>query len=55
MRQQPSGDIWQPPPTEAYKLNFDATVFSDSSRSSYGAIIQNEKGEVMAGMTASGL
>ena len=54
MRQQPSGDTWQPPPTEAYKLNFNATVFSDLGRSSYGAIIWNEKEEVMAAMTASG-
>nr|XP_023919229.1 uncharacterized protein LOC112030796 [Quercus suber] len=54
MRQEPSGDIWQPPPLEAYKLNFDATIFSDSGKSRYGAIIRNEKGEVMAAMTASG-
>ena len=38
-----------------YKLNFDATVFSNSGRTGYGAIIRNEKGEVMAAMTASGL
>lgn len=52
MRQQPSRDIWQPPPTEAYKLNFDAAVFLDLGKSGYGAIIQNEKGEVMAAMVA---
>ena len=54
MRQQPSEDIWQPPPPEAYKLNFDAAIFLDSGRSGYGAIIWNEKGEAMAAMTASG-
>ena len=39
MRQQPSEDIWQPPPLEAYKLNFDAAIFLDSGRSGYVAII----------------
>ena len=52
--QQPIGDIWQPPPLEEFKLNFDAAVFSDLGRTGYGAIIRNEKGEVMAAMTASG-
>ena len=52
--QQPIGDIWQPPPLEEFKLNFDAAVFSDLGRIGYGAIIRNEKGEVMAAMTASG-
>ncbi|XP_050278022.1 uncharacterized protein LOC126719524 [Quercus robur] len=37
--QQPKGDTWQPPPPEAYKLNFDAAVFPDSGRTDYGAII----------------
>ena len=54
MRQQPSEDVWQPPPPEAYKLNFDEALFSDSGRSGYVAIIRNEKGEVMTAMTASG-
>ena len=52
--QQPNGDTWQPPPPEEFKLNFDAAVFLDSGRIGYGAIIRNEKGEVMAAMTASG-
>ena len=54
MRQQPSEDVWQPPPPEAYKLNFDVALFSDSGRSGYVAIIRNEKGEVMTAMTANG-
>ena len=54
MRQQPSGDVWQPPPSARFKLNFDAALFSNLGRLGYGAIIRNEKGEVMAAMTASG-
>ena len=54
MRQQPSGEVWQPPPSEAYEHNFDAALFSNLGKTGYGAIFQNEKGEVMAAMTASG-
>ena len=53
-RQQPNGEVWQPPPIEAYKLNFDAAIFSDIGRIGFGAVIRNEKGEVMATMTACG-
>ena len=53
-RQQPNGEVWQPPPVEAYKLNFDAAIFSDIGRTGCGAVIRNEKGEVMAAMTACG-
>ncbi|XP_050259045.1 uncharacterized protein LOC126704050 [Quercus robur] len=53
-RQQPNGEVWQPPPSEAYKLNFDAALFSDLGRIGIGAVIRNEKGEVMAAMTACG-
>ena len=35
-----------------YKLNFDATIFSRLEKSGIGAIIRNDKGEVMAGMSA---
>ena len=52
--QQPNEDIWQSPPPEEFKLNFDVAVFSDSGRIGYGAIIRNEKGEVMAAMTTPG-
>ena len=37
-----------------YKLNFDVAVFSSLDRSGYGAIIRNDKGEVMVAITASG-
>ena len=53
-RQQLSGHVWQPPPQSEYKLNFDATIFSGLDRLGYGAIIRNDKGEVMAAMTTNG-
>ena len=45
---------WQPPPPLVYKLNFDAVTFSDLNCSGFGAIIPNEEGEVMAGMSVKG-
>ena len=53
-RQQPNAKFWQPPPSEAFKLNYNAAVFSDLGRTRVGAMICNEKGEVMAAMTACG-
>ena len=52
--EQPSDEVWQPPPPMVYKLNFDATIFLGKEKSSIGAIIRNEKGEVMVGMFAIG-
>ena len=46
------GVVWKPPPTLVFKLNFDAAVFLDAKRTGFGAIIRNDKGEVMAAMTA---
>ena len=52
--EQPSDEVWRPPPPMVYKLNFDATIFLGKEKSSIGAIIRNEKGEVMVGMFAIG-
>ena len=46
--------VWQAPPSEEYKMNFDAAVFLDQQCSGFGAIIRNSNGEVMAGMSAKG-
>ena len=52
--EQISFEVWQPPPPYVYKLNFDAIVFSGLERTWIGAIIRNDKGEVMAAMSAVG-
>ena len=52
---QPTRDTWQPPLQSVFKHNFDVAVFLGLNRSRYGAIIQNEKGEVMTAMAAKGL
>ncbi|KAL4598870.1 hypothetical protein ACB092_11G088100 [Castanea dentata] len=43
---------WCPPPNSRFKLNFDAAIFSNMKCSGIGAIIRNEKGEVMGAMSA---
>ena len=48
------GDVWKPPPNSVFKLNFDATVFVEAKRTGFGAIIRNDKGEVMAAMSTRG-
>ena len=48
------GDVWKPPPNSVFKLNFDAAVFVEAKRTGFGAIIRNDKGEVMAAMSAGG-
>ena len=48
------GDVWKPPPNSVFKLNFDAVVFVEAKRTGFGAIIRNDKGEVMAAMSARG-
>ncbi|KAL0007404.1 hypothetical protein SO802_008906 [Lithocarpus litseifolius] len=51
----PAGScVWRAPPSEEYKMNFDAAVFSDPQCSGFGAIIRNLNCEVMAGMSAKG-
>ena len=51
---QSTRDTWQPPPPSVFKLNFDAALFSTLNNFGFGAIIRNEKGEVMAAMVAKG-
>ena len=36
-----SRNVWQPPPQEMYKLNFDAAIFSNLKCSGFGAVIRN--------------
>ena len=55
MREQAMDDIWQPPSSMEYKLNFDTTIFFGLEKSGIGTIIKNDKGEVMASMSAIGL
>ena len=52
--QQPCRDLWKPPLSLVYKLNFDAVVFSGLDRTEFGAMIRNDKGEVMVVMSAKG-
>ncbi|KAL0006060.1 hypothetical protein SO802_013621 [Lithocarpus litseifolius] len=54
LRERLISDVWQPPSSMEYKLNFDAAIFSRLEKSSIGAIIRNDKGEVMAGMFTIG-
>ncbi|KAK9987004.1 hypothetical protein SO802_031955 [Lithocarpus litseifolius] len=51
---QSTWDTWQPPPPSVFKLNFDAVLFSTLNSYGFGAVIRNEKGEVMAVMAAKG-
>ena len=46
--------MWKPLPNSVFKLNFDAVVFVEAKRTRFGAIILNDKGEVMAAMSAGG-
>lgn len=51
---QSIGEVRKPPPLSVFKLNFDAAVFVETQSSGFGAIIWNDKGEVMAVMMARG-
>ena len=44
----PAQQTWQPPQGLVFKLNFDGAYFDNGAASGYGAVIRNEKGEVMA-------
>ena len=50
----PGDFIWHPPPNSVFKLNFDAAMFLELRCSDVGAMIRNEKGEVMAAMLVRG-
>ena len=39
---------------ERYRLNFDASIFHDGENSRVGVIIRNDRGEVMAALSAKG-
>ncbi|KAK9997130.1 hypothetical protein SO802_021816 [Lithocarpus litseifolius] len=39
--EQISSEVWQPPPPDVYKLNFDAAVFSGLGRTGIGVIINS--------------
>ena len=52
---QSNRDTQKPPSHSAYKLNFDAAMLTSLDRSSFGVVIRNDKGEVMAAMSAKGL
>ena len=45
---------WTPPTGFQYKINFDVTVFVDIKVLGFGVVIQNDKGEVMAALSAKG-
>ena len=39
---------------ERFKMNFDAFIFQDGENSGVGAIIRNDRGEVMVALSAKG-
>ena len=45
---------WTPPSGSNYKLNFDAAIFQEGMATGFGAVIQNNEGEVMATLSARG-
>ena len=50
----PVQQTWQPPPETFFKLNFDGACFDEGAASGYGAVIRNEKGDVMAALAVRG-
>ena len=42
---------WKPPDQGCYKINYDGAVFTQQRKAGLGAVIRNEKGEVLASMT----
>jgi len=52
--QFPPQQTWQLPQGNLFKLNFDGACFDEGVASGYGAMIRNEKGEVMAALATKG-
>ena len=50
----PVSQAWQPPQGDFFKLNFDGACFNDGVDSSYGAVVRNRNGEVIAAISAKG-
>ncbi|KAI5318096.1 hypothetical protein L3X38_037804 [Prunus dulcis] len=42
---------WSPPPAGKYKLNVDTAFIPETGVGGIGAVVRNDKGEVMAAMT----
>ena len=42
---------WKPPDQGCYKINYDGAVFTQQRKAGLGAVIRDEKGEVVASMT----
>ena len=49
-----SVEVCCPPPSSRFKLNFDAALFADLDEIGMRAIVRNDKGEVMAVISAGG-
>ena len=49
-----SVEVWCPPPSSQFKLNFDAALFANLDEIGMRAVVWNEKWEVMAVISARG-
>ena len=47
-----SVEVWCPPPSSQFKLNFDAALFANLDEIGMRAVVWNEKWEVMAVISA---
>ena len=47
-------EVWCPPPSSRFKLNFDAALFANLDEIGMRAIVWNDKGEVMLVISARG-
>ena len=50
----PAPTRWTAPPLGHFKLNFDASIFQEGGASGIGAIIRNNRGEVMTSLSTKG-